>query len=135
MNAVQRHSIPLPTWLGMINKNPKESNPDSLWEWVDGSKLDYSNWSQDSEKGRQPSYCCPENEPSYCGTLGSNGKWFDRGCIEDPIGPNNHYICQKEKEDPCDESRNPCMNGGTCTFDESYNIICHCPTILWRGFL
>ena len=75
----------------------KDLNPDSLWRWVDGSKLDYSKWSKDSEKGPQPSYCCPEDELSYCGTVGSNGAWFDTGCIEDPTGPINFYICQKPK--------------------------------------
>ena len=75
----------------------QDSNPDSLWEWVDGSKLDYSKWCQDSEKGAQPTYCCPEDAPSHCGTLGSNKEWFDTACTGDQAGSTNYYICQKEK--------------------------------------
>ena len=29
--------------------------------------------------------------------------------------------------DPCGDSRNPCENGGTCTFNETFSVECHCP--------
>ena len=74
-----------------------DPNPDDIWKWVDGSDVDYTKWSQETEHGKQPSYCCPEDQPSYCGTLGSNSLWFDAGCIAAPDDPVSYYICQKEK--------------------------------------
>ena len=74
-----------------------DPNRDDFWEWVDGSPLDFTRWSQETEQGTQPSYCCPNNSLSYCGTLGSNSQWFDASCVADPTDPINYYFCQKEK--------------------------------------
>ena len=84
-------------YISMISFVYPEPDPDSLWKWVDGSELNYTKWSQETEAGKQPSYCCPEDQPAYCGTIGSNGLWFDAACVADPNDPINNYICQKEK--------------------------------------
>ena len=80
------------TWIG-LHRNTSDKNG---WLWVDGSRLNYTDWGKNEPNNRAQREECVEirMRPAYP----NKGRWNDQEC-SDAI----NYICEKGKEDrACD---------------------------------
>ena len=66
------------TWIG-LHRNPSET---SRWQWIDGSKVFYTNWNYGQPDNNQSAEHCAEMLPA-------SGTWNDRKCTD-----HVHYVCE-----------------------------------------
>ena len=76
-------------WVGAHRVGPQvDPKPrNDQWTWIDGSPLDYSNWSP----GQPDNYGVVGDEFCLEVNFGSSGKWNDAPCDYAGI---DYYLCQ-----------------------------------------
>ncbi|KAL9980404.1 hypothetical protein ACROYT_G008992 [Oculina patagonica] len=76
------------TWIGLY-RNPKNK---SLWLWVDGSPVTYTNWNRGEPNDHPNSEKCAEMYPS--------GKWNDKKCYA-----KFSFVCEKRVMSVCEDGK------------------------------
>ena len=112
-----------PAWIGL-----NDHAVQGVWEWSDGSALDYQQWTF-GEPGRTDttSRCVAARDSLETGYGWS--KWH--GCESRAMWA--YACCSGFVKDTCQSSGNPCLNGGTCSVSATGGAQCDCDGTRYRG--